>query len=396
MKRAILLLSVTLGLSNWSDGQILLDSTLNSSTKKILLSAPNSFAIGSYGEAHFNQPIVDGQISNGEADLHRIVLFMGYKFKKNFQFFSEVEFEHIHELSVEQAFINYRFSSAFNLKAGVILIPMGVVNEFHEPTLFNGVERPEVDKYILPSTWSEMGFGSHGIIKRARLQYQLYVVNGFNGYNGGATLNGKNGLRSGRQGGGETIFRTPSLTGKLIFFGVNGLKLGVSGYYGNTESSKYDGLDRSDDISRKIADSSSVGISMGSVNLQYNVGKWSFTGIGAIGAISNTEAYNSFGSTNLANGVMGYYGELAYKLSIKKGDIYPMLKPFIRYENFDTHYSVDNSITRNKNYHREVLTTGLGYFISPGAVIKADFQWRKTEADPRPDNVINVGFGYWF
>ncbi|MBK6964386.1 MAG: hypothetical protein IPH20_10735 [Bacteroidales bacterium] len=76
---------------------------------------------------------------------------------------------------------------------------MGIVNEYHEPTTFNGVERPMVDNKISPTTWREIGFGLSGNIIEASIKYQAYVVNGFNGYNGAGTLNGKNGLRNGRQ-----------------------------------------------------------------------------------------------------------------------------------------------------------------------------------------------------
>lgn len=396
MKRYIF---ITLGIvfcSLTAKGQILLDSTLNSSTKKVLLAAPNTFAIGSYGEAHYNQKIDEGKFKNGKVDLHRIILFMGYKFNNNLQFFSEIEFEHVKEVYVEQAFLNYRFNSAFNLKGGIILIPMGVVNEFHEPTLFNGVERTEIDQYVIPSTWREMGFGSHGIIKRARIQYQLYAVNGFVGYNGTAKFNGKNGLRSGRQSAAEAILRKPSFTGKVIFFGINGLKVGASGYVGTSESTLYEGVDRDDAETIKIADSSSVGISMASVNLQYTLGDLSFTGVGAYTTLSNTEAYNTFTSSNVGKEIMGYYAELAYRVRLKKGSDYPRLVPFVRYENYDTHLSVDNSIDRNKFYHRETLTGGLGYHITPGAILKADYQWLKTEGNPKPTNVFNLGFGFWF
>jgi len=169
MKNIISIAIITFLTSSALFGQTYLDSTINSSTKKILL-GEKGFSIGSYGEAHYNAPIEKGKFRNGTADLHRVILFLGYKFNKKLQFFTEIEFEHVKEVYVEQAYVDYSFNSAVNLKAGVILIPMGYVNEFHEPTLFNGVERPAVDKYIIPTTWREIGLGLHGLIKKANMK----------------------------------------------------------------------------------------------------------------------------------------------------------------------------------------------------------------------------------
>tara|TARA_B110000459_G_scaffold76758_1_gene86373 strand:+ start:769 stop:2055 length:1287 start_codon:yes stop_codon:yes gene_type:complete len=395
MKKLILLTILCFISVSTLNAQTYLDSTINSSTKKIMF-ADQNFAIGSYGEAHYNHDIEDGTFQNGTMDLHRVILFMGYKFKKNLQFFTEIEFEHVKEVYVEQAFMNYSINSAFNIKAGIILIPMGYVNEFHEPTLFNGVERPGFDKYIIPSTWSEMGLGFHGILKKANLKYQIYAVNGFKGYDGSAKLSGSNGLRGGRQKGSKASFRTPSYTGKLTFYGLNGLRLGLSGYYGNTESTMYDGLDRTDPVSIQSADSSSVGIAMGALNAHYNIKNLQLTAVGSITSISNTDQYNDFTGATLGSTIMGYYGEVAYKIALKKNQTFPRLIPFVRYESYDTHFGVEDNISRNSAFNRQILTAGAGLQLTPGTIIKTDLQWVATEANPRPTNVFNLGFGYWF
>lgn len=375
-------------------GQTYLDSTINSATKRIAFS--DGFSIGSYGEAHYNQAFKQGKFSNGQADLHRVILFMGYKFNKKLSFFTEIEFEHVNELTVEQAFMNYAVNSWINFKAGVILIPMGYVNEFHEPTLFNGVERPSVDKYIIPTTWHEMGLGFHGIFKKANMKYQVYVVNGLNGYNGSATISGSNGIRSARQGGGESVMRLPAVTGKLEFYGLNGLSLGVSGYHGNTESSLYNGLDRNDALAIATADSSRVGVSMVAMNAQYHIKKLYFTAIGNFTSLSNTDAYNDFTNSNVGSQIAGYYGEMAYKLSVKKNQVYPLVTPFVRYENYNTHHAVGRDMTANEGYHYEILTGGASLQLTPGTTFKADYQWIKNAANPKPTGMLNLGFGYWF
>jgi len=91
--------------------------------------------------------------------VHRLVIFIGHKFNDKLSFFSEIELEHVKEIYVEQAFLEYKLTSWMNLRGGLVLIPMGIVNEYHEPPTFNGVERPNLDKYIVPTTWREIGLG---------------------------------------------------------------------------------------------------------------------------------------------------------------------------------------------------------------------------------------------
>ena len=396
MKKVLITTILTFTICQLAWSQLYLDTTVNSSTKRIQFANPKQFSIGSYGEGHYNQKIAEGTFQNGKVDLHRVIMFMGYKFNSKLQFFTEIEFEHVKEVYVEQAFMNYSFNSLLNFKAGIILIPLGYINEFHEPTLFNGVERPNVDKYVIPSTWREMGVGFHGLIKKANLKYQLYLVNGFNGYDGTSKLSGENGLRSARQKGAEATFRTPALVGKLTFYGLNGLRLGVSSYYGTTESSLYGGLDKSDAALISEADSSRVGVSMLAINANYKIGGLQLRGEGILTSLSNTYQYNVFTASNVGSQIMGYYGELSYSQKLSKSKIYPLLIPFVRFENYNTHYNTAGDLTVNDSYNREELTVGTGFQLTAGTVFKADFQWVKTTANPRPYNVFNLGFGYWF
>ena len=109
-----------------------------------------------------------------------MVILVGYNFNDDVQFVTEIEFEHVSEVFVEQAFINYSIGNNVSLRGGLMLIPMGIVNEYHEPTTFNGVERPAVDNVIVPTTWRELGVGVIGRFPDASLGYQAYIFNGFN------------------------------------------------------------------------------------------------------------------------------------------------------------------------------------------------------------------------
>ena len=137
------------------------DSLQVNSNQRILnnLSAiPQGVTIGGYGEILYNKP----QDLNAEIDVQRLVMLFGYKFDERVQFVTEIEFEHVKEVYVEQAFINYNLTQGLNIRAGLMLVPMGIINEFHEPTTFNGVERPNLDKNIIPTTWREIGIGVSG------------------------------------------------------------------------------------------------------------------------------------------------------------------------------------------------------------------------------------------
>ena len=155
-----------------------------------LLASDTKLSIGGYAQIDYNQPIVDGQYSNGKLDVHRLVLLFGYQFSDKTKFVSELEFEHVKEVYVEQAFINHEFKSWLNFRGGLMLVPMGIINEYHEPAIYNGVERPNLDSKIVPTTWREIGAGFTGRFDNASLKYQLYVMNGFNGYDDGGKFRG--------------------------------------------------------------------------------------------------------------------------------------------------------------------------------------------------------------
>jgi len=236
-----------------------------------LLASGSPLTIGGYGEVHYHQPFSSDTRMNGELDVHRMVILFGYQFSERTRFITELEFEHVSEVYVEQAFLQHKLSRAINLRAGLLLIPMGIVNEYHEPTTFNGVERPLIDNKLAPTTWREAGAGFSGTIQSAALKYQAYVVNGFNGYDGTARLNGKSGLRGGRQKGASSYISSPNFTGKLEYYGIRGLNVGLSGYWGDTQSTLYDGIKKDDDAALAKADSSVVGISMVGLDARYNL-----------------------------------------------------------------------------------------------------------------------------
>ena len=397
MKKAFLtLLSVSLSIISMA--QIGMgDTTINSADRLIL--SDSRITLGGYGEVHFNNPLpAHGVKRNGSFDVHRMVFLTGYKFSDRLSFVTELEIEHIKEVFVEQAFIDYQLHDYIHFRAGLMLVPMGIINEYHEPVTFNGVERPNLDKYIIPTTWREIGAGFSGTVPEIGLRYQAYMINGLSSYDTEAALSGKSGLRSGRQKGAQTTFSHPNFTSRIEYFGINKLKLGVSGYFGKTQSSLYDNVDLEGNYSVAQADSSVVGLSMFVVDARYRNQGFEARGQYVLGNISNSGQYNAMFGTNVGSAIQGYYVEAGYdvlRLFAKNSD--KRLVAFCRYENYNTHHKVASELTKNESYNRTDITTGLTFHLNPGVALKADFQqFKNAEKGSRINNRMNFGVGVWF
>ena len=199
-----------------------------------LLTSESGLSIGGYGEVTYNN--LEDSSTPAEIDVQRLVMLFAYKFDDRTSFVTEIEFEHVKEVYVEQAFVNYSVADGVNLRGGLMLVPMGIVNEYHEPTTFNGVERPSLDSKIVPSTWREIGLGVSGRVNSASLRYQAYLMNGFLSYGESHKLRGSDGLRKGRQKGAESVASDANFAGRVEYYGLPKLKLGLSYYAGNTQT----------------------------------------------------------------------------------------------------------------------------------------------------------------
>ena len=379
------------------------DSTQNAPVNMALSIVNNKdghpLTVGIYAEIDFNQPIGNGTKQNGSLDVHRLVNFLGYRFNDKTHFVSEIEFEHVSEVYVEQAFLNYAVRPSLSLRAGLMLIPMGIINEYHEPTTFNGVERPNMDKNIIPTTWREVGMGVFGRIDEASIRYQAYVVNGFLSFNGEGTLRGSDGLRRGRQKGAESIMSNPNLSAKMDFYGVRGLKMGLAGYIGRTQSVLYDEMESANEDGMAQADSSTVGVAMTGLDMRYRNRGFMARGQVIYSRLKGTQAYNAFTDSDLGSEMMGYYVELGYdvlSLSVRDmGEKQVIL--FSRFERYDTHHKVEGDALDNPAYHRTDITSGISFKVANGAVFKGDYQYFLNASRPgRGNGQLNLGVGVWF
>src|SRR4029077_9849318 len=206
-------------------------------------SVPSTGPISGYMEVHFNKvEAEDGvldfhRFERGVAGCHRCVLIVRHSFSPRIQFVAELELEHAFvegleergEVELEQAYVDFLVTRPFNVRAGMLLVPMGIINERHEPPSFQGVERPFVDTFIIPTTWFENGAGVFGEVGR-RLRYRAYVMAQRNALE----LSADEAIRNGRQKGARSVVRNVAYAGRVEHIGVPGLMLGASAWSGNS------------------------------------------------------------------------------------------------------------------------------------------------------------------
>ena len=390
MRKLLLLIGMISSLAVLAQEQ----ATELNSVDRMLGQKDQKLVIGGYGHIDYNQPIGKDEQKNGNLDVHRLVLLFAYHFSDKLQLVTEIELEHVKDVFVEQAFINYKFNNAFQLRGGLMLVPMGVVNELHEPTVYFGVERPLLDKIVVPTTWREIGVGAHGNIHQLSLKYQVYAFNGFLGYDDQAKFRGADGFRKGRQKGAESVFTSPNLSAKIDYYGIPRLKLGLATYLGKSQSNLFDGLPKDDKLLQQQADSSVINIAMFGLDATYRIEGIQFRGQLIWVNNGNVQEYNQFGGADLGEQMMGYYFEAAYNV-FKTTSFKTELLPFIRYEYINNHQQTIG-FEPNKDYETQLITGGVNWKIHSGVVLKADYQWIKTAAQSDFSHAFNAGVGFVF
>jgi len=343
-----------------------------------------------YGEVHYYQPVNGGVQDQGQFDAKRIVALFGYQFDRKTQFVTEWELEHADEIFLEQAFIKHRVAGNMSVKAGMILIPMGIVNETHEPNNFFSVDRPNIDKVLIPTTWRDIGIGVTGLFTNSNLKYQAYLVNGFLGYaNGSSKFTSSNNFRSGRQKGSKTIFSgTPGLSTQLEYYGFTNGRIGLSWYSGKSNSDAFKGIDTSNERLMSFADSTVVYTNMFGLHTAFDFQKLNVKSQVIFVVNSNTQEYNDVGNTDLGKTSLGMYLEAGLPFTTNEKWLV-----FARYSYLDSVLNIGkvNGLNKGLNHY---ITTGINYFPAPGAVFKIDGQW--SGLNSKTNFQINTGIGVWF
>lgn len=345
--------------------------------------------IGGYGEVHYVN--ASGPETPGQATVRRFVVYLAHAFDDRIAMRSELEVEDAKlesgspagEVALEQLYLDYRTSSAFTLRGGLVLPPVGILNETHEPTTFNGVARPDFDHDVIPTTWREIGVGALGSFPgNFGLSYRVYLMNGLTA----AGFSAAEGIREGRQEGQEATFANPSLTGRLEWVRP-GVRLGGSFWYGG--SAAQDPALAGGVFANPVA--------LLSADARVVLGAASLRGVFATVRVGGADRINAAYGNGVGSRITGGYGEAAWNLlSLVAPRSAARLNAFARHERYDTHAAVPAGTVRDPALARRLTTFGLVYQPIYNVALKADYQLRRNRAHAGEDEVARLGVGYQF
>ena len=339
--------------------------------------------VGGYGELHYNN--LDAENSTNdvkEMDLHRFVLYFNHQFNDDLRFFSEFEIEHSiagddedGEVEVEQAYLQYDLNDNHTVQGGVFLLPIGIINETHEPNTFYGVERNSVEKNIIPATWWEGGAAVSGHYQNG-LSWDFAMTSGLE-------MTDNYVVRKGRQKVSEASANDPAYTARLKYTGVPGLELSAS-YQLQVDAAQgkaTDDLDNPIDIGQGQLLSTHAVYNKGPFSLRALWAEWDFDGedIKAAGADSQS----------------GWYVEPSWKFSPGNYDI----GIYARYEDLDG-YATKGDLNEFQVGKFDEWQVGINYWPVENVVVKFDYRDRNydkalTSAD-YDFTGIDLGLGYSF
>ncbi|MCC6159201.1 MAG: hypothetical protein IT350_14220 [Deltaproteobacteria bacterium] len=359
--------------------------------------------LGGYGELHYNNK--EGETA--EIDFHRFVLFFGYDWDRIWSFRSELEIEHVlagegqpGEVELEQAYIEASVHPAFRVQTGIVLIPLGLINQWHEPPLFNGVERPYFHNVVIPTTWWEAGAKIHGDLG-SHVRYQVLATSSLDA----EAIDPAKGLRETRQKVAEAKAESMAVSGRLDVSPVTGANIGLSGFYGGSD--------------QRGAFGWPVAIASGDLKL---VGfGFELRGEGSLVSFPKAEEMNEelgFALTPeqatqaaedegleeatrdntraIPASIMGALGELGFN-TLVFFDTGHQAIVFGRYERINLHSAMPDDYEANKAFAHSILTVGLTYKPIPQVALKVDGQWDTTdEEDAEAVKSFNVGMGLMF
>ncbi|MEN8171094.1 MAG: porin [Pseudomonadota bacterium] len=319
--------------------------------------------IGGYGELHYNN--LENQLVGGtdkkEIDFHRFVLFFGHEFNSHTRLFTELELEHTlsgdgqpGEVELEQAYVEFDLNDQMNARGGLFLIPIGLINETHEPPTFYGVERNPVEKNIIPATWWEAGVGfshhmANGISYDLALHSGLYAAD----YN----------IRGSRQKVAKAKADALAYTARIKWTGIPGLELSAT-------------LNHQTDI-RQDTMAKSVAADLLEAHAVFNTGPF------AIRALYAQWTLDDDGTATGKDEQNGWYIEPSYKVDDKWG-VFARLNTW------------DNQAGDSADSEYQQTDLGVNYWPHQDVVIKLDYQDQSTPTGTSEYDGINLGIGYQF
>ena len=351
------------------------------------LAAPPATVLGNYGEINYNRPTRSSK--DAQADVRRFVLALQHRIDARTKVVGELELEHAvssaddaGEVEVEQAYVERQLTPTWAVRGGLFLIPLGLLNENHEPTAYFGVERNFVETAIIPSTWREGGVQVVGSFENG-LTLQAGLSTGFDltKWDAASGEGLESPLGAVHQEMSLAKARDLAVFGALNWRGIPGLQLGGGLFTGSATHGQ------------AVA---SARVTLWDLHARWTPGRWDLAALYSRGAISNSAALNTplvGNPTLIPKSFDGGYVQAAYTLWSQ--DDYA-LKPFVRWEQFNTAKSYADlgpGLTPSAARSERVVTLGANFQVSPGIVVKADYQRFRENKDA---NRVNLGLGWSF
>ncbi len=339
----------------------------------------NPLSIGGYGEVYFSNP------SNKDAftDVYRFIPYIGYKFSDNIVLNTEVEFEHGgEEVAIEFVYLDFLLNKYANIRIGQQLVPMGLINLRHEPTLFPTVLRPETETFVIPSTWNELGISVYG--STDYIEYQAGFINALN-LNTTQTQNGdKTWIKDARRGSAEKVSaKKAAFVGRFDFIGLDGLKAGGSIYYGNGSNT---------DSSLPYVSENDLAMFIYEIHAAYK--KNGFF-VNTLWTQANLSGANKIPGSTVAKKAQGGYANIGYNFFRHLPNQSLDIPIFYQYESYNPVKEVANGTSTFKNITSH--TVGLNYFPHKQVVLKAEYQIKDDKnVQEKKIKTTSVSFGFIF
>lgn len=420
----MVLLVPMLCFSNTQEGKVNISDKDTTLTKK-----PKSWLVGGYGEAtasrffysdnykrYSNASLYKEDKGYGQVDLPHVVFYTSYDFGKGWKLSAEIEFEHGGtesaieieseetgeyeseierggEIALEQFWIQKTFSDAANLRMGHIIVPIGIVNDYHLPTQFFNVFRPEGESSILPCTWHETGISFWG--RNSNWKYELQMIAGLD-----ADRFGNSGWIKGGAGSPYEFKMATNYAGvfRIDNYSISGLRLGFSGYLGNSASNtlkpqNYEGLKGTVSIgSFDFAFDKYNVIARGSVVYGHLSDSKAITAVNLASRKDSPSPKTDIASDALSVGVEAGYDifSLVDKLRLSQAKLYI----FGRYDYYDSMFKTQQGIIDNSCWKRNKVSFGVNYFPIKNIVIKAEYSSRMFSSQYNTENTFSLGVAY--
>ncbi|CAA6798712.1 MAG: Unknown protein [uncultured Sulfurovum sp.] len=333
-------------------------------------SVNDKLSFGGYGKMDYTN--YQDKSTSSNLDIYRAILYVGYQFTDNIKFVSEIEWEHGGREStggysvVEQAYLDFKLNNNAAIKVGHMIVPVGMVNLYHEPTTFHSVSRPEVEKYIVPSTWHENGAVVHGSMNN--FDYQVGIIAGLDASEGTE-------VRGMRQSGQKSKADDFAFVARADYKSNVGFNVGASVFTGEA------GHDNTalSDVKTTIAE----------VHAGYNLNNIHINGLYAQSKVSDASAVAISNASTASGKGSGYYVTAAY-------DVTNEWSPFVQYEKynrFDEKFDATGASTASG---KDIVNTtiGVNYKPTPNVVLKANYVMRDNAGVD--DDRIELGTGYVF